>query len=275
MKFQIKIVIIFSLVLGVILFYLNTVVITYLDYMKEEYILQSVYKKDIQTKEFIEQKFHKYVRDVLLWEFLLVLGLMLILYKIIDKMLRQERDYRDFLELIILTISHKFGNFLAAQKGNIEILKGGYDPRAIRRLELSQTYMQEDFHKILEIINSFKEMKTEKEKLNIKEIVERTLSVFETSSKLTVNMKDVSINANRQIVENIIYNLLENAVRYSKERIHIRLSKRYLAIRNDISQKEKGSGVGLKIAEALAKKEGFTIQYHTKGESFIVFLKFT
>jgi signal transduction histidine kinase len=243
--------------------------------MKEEYILQSVYKKDIQTKEFIEQKFHKYVRDVLLWEFLLVLGLMLILYKIIDKMLRQERDYRDFLELIILTISHKFGNFLAAQKGNIEILKGGYDPGAIRRLELSQTYMQEDFHKILEIINSFKEMKTEKEKLNIKEIVERTLSVFETSSKLTVNMKDVSINANRQIVENIIYNLLENAVRYSKERIHIRLSKRYLAIRNDISQKEKGSGVGLKIAEALAKKEGFTIQYHTKGESFIVFLKFT
>jgi len=270
LKFQIKIIIAFSVVLALILFYLNTVVINFLDAFKEDYILQSLAKK-----EFIEQKFQEYVKDVLLWEFLLVLSLMLILYKIIDRMLKQEKDYRDFLELIILTISHKFGNFLAVQKGNIEILKLGHDRKALHRLEISYNYIQEDFHKILETINRFKEIPAAKEKINIRELVEKNLSLIEPSCKLIVNLKDVSINANRQIIENVIFLLIENAVKYSKERIHIKLSKNFLAIKNDISQQEKGSGVGLKITEALAKKEGFKIKYQAKGESYIVLLKFT
>jgi len=270
LKFQIKIIIAFSIVLALILFYLNTVVVNFLDAFKEDYILQSLTKK-----EFIEQKFQEYVKDVLLWEFLLVLSLMLILYKIIDRMLKQEKNYRDFLELIILTISHKLGNFLAVQKGNIEILKLGYDSKALNRLEISYNYIQEDLQKILETINRFKEIPATKEKINIRELVEKNLSLIEPSCKLIINLKDVSINANRHIVENIIFSLIENAVKYSKERIHIRLSKNFLAIRNDIAQKEKGSGVGLKITEALAEKEGFKIKYQAKGESYIVLLKFT
>lgn len=269
MKFQIKIIIIFSTVLALILFYLNTVVISFMDSLKEEYIFFS-------NKRFIEQKFQEYVKDVLLWEFLLVLSLMLILYKIIDRMLKQERNYRDFLELILLTISHKFGNFLATHKGNIEILKIRYDERAIQRLEKSYNYIQNDFQKILETIRHFKDLSSNKDRVNLKEVIERNLSMFEINNKkLILNLKDVFIYTNRQIIENIVYSLIENAIKYSSEKIHIRLSQNSVAIINDISEKQKGSGIGLKITEALAKKQRFKLKYRAKENRFMALLKFT
>lgn len=256
------------MILTIILFYMNTVVISFMDSFKEEYA-------SLTEKDFIEQKIQEYVKNILLWEFLLVLSLMLILYKIIERMLRQEKDYMDFLELILLTISHKFGNFLAAYKGNIEILKTRYDEKAIQRLDSSYTYIQNDFYKVLESIKHFKSFSASKEKINLKETVEKNLSMFEINRKLTMNLKDVFIYANRQIVDNIIFSLIENAIRYSSEKIHIRLSRFCFAVRNDISEKEKGSGVGLKITEALAKKQGFKLKYRAKENKFIVVLKFT
>ncbi|WP_353685903.1 hypothetical protein [Thermodesulfovibrio sp. 3462-1] len=270
MKFQIKIIIVFSLALALILFYLNTVILNFLDSFKEDYVLQS-----LTEKNFIEQKFQEYVKNVLLWEFLLVLSLMLILYKIIEKMLKQEREYMDFLELILLNISHKFGNFLATHKGNIEILKIKYDKKAIQRLETSYNYIHNDFCKILETINRFKSFSSNKEKVNLKEIVEKNLSIFEINKKLLINLKDVFIYTNRQMLDNIVFSLIENAIKYSSETIHIRLTKNFLAIRNDISEKEKGSGVGLKITEALVKKQEFKLKYRAKENKFIVVLKFT
>lgn len=267
MKFQIKIIIAFSLVLALILFYLNTVVIGFLDSFKEDYTVRY-----LANKNFIEQKFQEYVKNVLLWEFLLVLSLMLILYKIIERMLKQERDYKEFLELILLTISHKFGNFLASYKGNIEILKIKNDEKALRRLEKSYSYLEEDFRRISDTITHFKNFSSNKEKINLKEMIEKTLSFFEINSQLKLNLNNVFIYANRQAMENIIFHLMENAVKYSKERIYIRLSKNMLAIRNDIYEQEKGSGIGLKITEALAKKQGFKLKHRAKEEEFITVL---
>ncbi len=262
--------------MGIILFYLNTVVINFFDSVKEEYILQTFDKKEMKNKEFIEKKFQEYVRDVLLHEFLLVLSLMLILYKIIDRMIRQERDYKDFLELILLTISHKFGNFLATQQGNIEILKIRHDERALQRLQTSYNYIQSDFYKVLETIRRFKEFSSNTEKINLKPIIEKDISLFDMSNiRLILNLQDTYIYANRQIIENIIFSLLENAIKYSNGKIHIRLSKNLLAIRNNIAQEQKGSGIGLKITEALAKKQGFKLKCRVKKDNFIAVVKFT
>lgn len=270
MKFQIKIIVAFSLVLALILFYLNTMVINFLDYLKEDYMLQPFSKK-----EFVEKRFMEYVKNVLLWEFLLVLSLMLILYKIIERMLKQEKEYKDFLELIVLLISHKFGNFLASVRGNIEILKISHDRKAIERLEKSYNFLQEEFQRIQDSITRFKEVSDTKERINLKEIIERNLSLLTPVSRVILNLKEVSITANRNAVENIVFSLMENAVKYSKERIQIRLSKNCLAIRNDIADTEHGSGIGLKIAESLAKKQGFKLKYRAKGKNYIAVLKFT
>lgn len=275
MKFQIKIIIAFSLVLGVVLFYINTTMINFMDYMKEEYILQSLNKKETSKGDFIEQKFQEYVKNLLLWQSLLVLSLMLVLYKVIYRMLKHEKNYKDFLELILLLISHKFGNFLASVRGNIEILKISHDRKALDRLEKSYNFLQEDFQKIQNSITHFKEISDTKEKINLKEVIEKDLSLIAPLTKVILNLKDISITANRYAVENIVFSLIENAVKYSKSMIQIRLSKNCLAIRNDIAETEHGSGVGLKITEALAKREGFKLNCRAKGKAYIAILKLT
>lgn len=241
--------------------------------MKEDFLYKNSNTLPLSS-DYIETKFQEYIKNIILWEFILVLSTMLLLYKIIDRMIRQEREYRNFLEVLILTISHKFGNFLAAQKGNLELLKLKNDSNALSRLEKSYKYIQEDFNSILEIINTFKEFSLKREKINIKAVIERSFSILDYKFNNIQKLKDFYIYTSRQLIENIITPLIENAIKYSRDEIQMRLTKKYLAIRNKIYHTEKGSGIGLKIAEFMAKKGGFTLTYRAKGEYFIALLKF-
>lgn len=272
MKFQIKIIIAFSVILAVILFYINSLTINFLEIIKEDYILKKLHDT-VLNRQFVETYYKEYIRDVLLWEALLVLSLMLILYKVIDRLTKKEKQYNEFIELLFLMISHKFGNFLSIHKGNIEILKIRHDQKAVERLEKSYNYMVEDFKKVLQTVRNFKEMGIEKEKINLKELILKHINALSPDQKIILNIKDIFVYANRQITDNIIYAAIENAVRYSEEKIHIRLTKKYLTIRNDISSPEKGTGIGLKIVEALAKKEGFKLLYRQKGDFYLVQIK--
>lgn len=245
-----------------------------MEYLKEDILSQSYDKYEQIKRDLVEKRFQEYVLNVLLWEFLLVLALMWILYKVIERMTRQEREYKDFLELLLLTISHKFGNFLAAQKGNIEILKIRHEPKALHRLEISYNYLQEDLQSIVDSINRFKELSHIREKINIRKVIEKSLAMSPYELNLKSKFRDVYVYGNRQIVENIIFPIIENAFKYSEGNIQIRLTEKYLAIRNRIFSTDRGSGVGLKIAETLAKKQGFQLHFRSKGDYFISVLEF-
>lgn len=258
----------------VVLFYLNTMVINFMDYVKEDILYKSYEKEKFIKRDFVEKRFREYVLNVLLWEFLLVLALMLMLYKVIERMTRQEREYKEFLELLLLTISHKFGNLLAAQKGNIDILKVKYDQRAIERLEKTYNFIREDLNSILVYIERFKLLTSEREKINLRDLIKKCLNLQNGKNEIFFREKDVYVYANRQILENIIIPLLENAAKYSDGKIFIRLTKKYLAIRNKISINDRGAGIGLKISEKLAGKQGFRLLYRSKGDYFISLLKF-
>lgn len=258
----------------VVLFYLNTMVMNFIDYVKEEIIYDSYEKSRFLEKENVNERFQEYMKNVLLWEFLIVLSFMLILYKVVDRMTRQEREYRDFLELLLLTISHKFGNFLAAQKGNIDILKVKHDQRAIERIESIYNFMREDFNSIISYIEKFKEISTYREKINLNELIKKYLNIQSENREFFFREKDVYVYTNMQMLENSVIPLIENAVKYSEGKIFIRLTKKYLAIRNKISNTESGTGVGLKIAEKLAEKQGFKLLYRGKEDYFISILKF-
>ncbi len=256
-----------------VLFYLNALVFSFIEYLKEDYIFHYLESRKVD-QDFLEKKILEYTKQVILWEFLLVLATMLIVYKIIDRMTKQQKEYRDFLELIILTISHKFGNFLASQKGNIEILKINYDPKALHRMEKNYEIMREDFNTIVNCIENFKRFSTYREKIRLREIINKSLNLLTDKKNFQIRGKDLEVYANRQAFDNILFNILENAVKYSEGTISIRITKRYLAIRNKILLTSKGSGIGLKISETLAKKQGFQLLYRTKGEYFLCLLKF-
>ncbi len=273
MRFHIKVIIAFAFVTITVFFYLNSMFFNFIDYFKEDYLLHYLQQNRI-NREFIENKIYEYTKQVILWEFLLILVTMLILYKIIDRMSKQEREYKDFLELLLLTISHKFGNFLASQKGNIEILKIKRDEMALQRLEKNYELIKDDLSTILSYIENFKKFSSEKERVSVMEILNKCIDILSEKKSFKISGKDVYVYSNKQIFENIIFPLIENAGKYSEGIVYIRVTRRYLAIRNKILVLSRGTGIGLKISETLASKQGFQLLHRTKGEYFICQLKF-
>ncbi len=272
-SFQIKVIIATTFIFITVLFYLNTMTFTFLDDMLRDLSNQFIVKGEFNKKIEFEKRYAEYLKDIFLWESLLALSLMLVLYKVIQVLTRKEIEYQEFLELLVMILSHKFGNFLAIHRTNIDILKKKYDIKALDRLEKSYEYIQEDLSQILNTLTSFKEKK-DKEAIFLKEIIEKIIFNFPQDKKLILNLDIFKIYVRRQIMENIIFFLIENSVKYSKSFIQIRLTPNYLAIRNDINYTSKGRGVGLKIVSWLAEKERMRVQYKIKNEIFFVMLKF-
>ncbi len=246
---------------------------TFLDDVLKNQTSQIVLKGEFNKKIEFEKRFSEYLKDIFLWESLLVLSLMLVLYKVIQFLTKKEIEYQEFLELLVMILSHKFGNFLAIHRTNIDILKKRYDSNALDRLEKSYEYIQEDLSKILNTLTNFKEKK-EKEPVLLREIIEKIIFAFPQEKNLMLNLTNVKIYASREIMENIVFFLIENTIKYSKSFIQIRLTQDYLAIRNDIAYTSKGRGVGLKIASWLAEREKMKLRYKNKDNIFFVTLKF-
>ncbi len=272
-SFQIRVILATTFILIVILFYLNTMTFTFLDDVLKNQTSQIVLKGEFNKKIEFEKRFSEYLKDIFLWESLLVLSLMLVLYKVIQFLTKKEIEYQEFLELLVMILSHKFGNFLAIHRTNIDILKKRYDSNALDRLEKSYEYIQEDLSKILNTLTNFKEKK-EKEPVLLREIIEKIIFAFPQEKNLMLNLTNVKIYASREIMENIVFFLIENTIKYSKSFIQIRLTQDYLAIRNDIAYTSKGRGVGLKIASWLAEREKMKLRYKNKDNIFFVTLKF-
>ncbi|MCS7232379.1 MAG: hypothetical protein RMJ67_09640, partial [Elusimicrobiota bacterium] len=97
---------------------------------------------------------------------------------------------------------------------------------------------------------------------------------YETDKRLIITSRNIFLDTNVEALETIIFLLLDNAFRYAHSKIHIKICKNSLAIRNDFLEILKGSGLGLQIAEYLCRVYKFLITYRAKGEHFIVFFKF-
>ena len=108
------------------------------------------------------------------------------------------------------------------------------------------------------------------------------------SKRLVVNTETepVNIRCNKQLLEILLGNLLNNAIRYNVNRgaISIRLSKNELVIANNSvlpaldgrkvfqrfyrheDTKQDGNGLGLSIIKQICDSYGFNIEYHYQNE---------
>lgn len=91
---------------------------------------------------------------------------------------------------------------------------------------------------------------------------------------LKLSLQDILVNLDRLAIETILFLIFDNAFKYSKNKIHIKLCHKGIAVRNDFAELGKGSGVGLQIVDYLAKKSGYALKYRAKGEHFLLTLKF-
>ncbi|MDI1471146.1 hypothetical protein QI155_01175 [Thermodesulfovibrio sp. 1176] len=296
MSFQTKLLIIFAIIVVLIFSIINFVTLYFFNEEQQRHfeetlaLYQKILEKDknyplplhikrydkelIIDQNYIDDRFKKYAKTVLLWESLLVLLLMYIFYRLLVAISKKEIEYEEFLKLLIFVMSHKIGNFLSVMKTNLEILRIKPENRIIERLHTSCNILNEEITKTIETVKKLPAFRKDIKEINLKEILTKIISKFETRKKIILSLKDAFVNANEETVETILFLIIDNAFKYSNSKIHIKIFKKFLAVRNDIAESDKGSGVGLQIVDYLAKKSGYTIKYRAKGEHFLLTLKF-
>lgn len=226
----------------------------------------------IIDKSYNEEK--KYSKTVLIWESLLILISSYLFYKVLVLINKKEEEHEEFLKFLFFILSHKIGNFLSVMKTNIEILKLKPELRVLERIEHSCNLIDDEIKKSIEAIKKLPKISKSRQTVNLNALTKRMLSKFQTDKKVIFTSNNLFLNTNAEAVETIIFLLLDNAFRYAHSKIHIKICKHSIAIRNDFSEILKGSGIGLQILEYLCRIHKFSLKYRAKGEHFLSILRF-
>ncbi len=316
-KFENKVMLIFILILVLGISLINTISIVYFKFSLESSILKEIncYKKIFQydpyfsppsyilinkittinkdyevvgkvgdyfiflKKSYKTKKLKSFASTLFLWEGIIVMSLILVMYLTIINFLKKEEENIRFLEFLILSITHKIGNFLAIQKINTDILKIKCpQEKAVNRIEENYRFVEKDFKLTLDTIKNLKDA-DKKKIINLKDVIVQIINSFEDIIKeknIKLKLKDCYIKMSEIDAENIFFNLIENSIKYSKKEIQIKIccTQRYfyLIIRNDISEQKEGTGIGLEIVKYLLQRNKGKLYIKAK-ENYLTVVK--
>ncbi len=229
-----------------------------------------------------KRKLRNFALGLLLWEAFLVLSLSYLFYKLLWRYLREREQSRQFLELMLLVLSHRLGNFLATQRVNLEILREGMVPAALERLQQAYSYMEDQFRRTMELIRDFPKGAEKAERVDLKKLLQHTLEPFEEAFKdkrLELELEEIEVKVHRADLEMMLHLLVENTARYSRSYVRISLRKEEkgarLVLENDIaSDAPRGSGLGIELARRLAERIGAEIEVSEGRGSFRQVVRF-
>lgn len=206
----------------------------------------------------------EFTQNFFLWELAFVVSIGYVFYRFIYIYIRQKKESQQIFQIILQAISHKFGNFLAIQKINIQLLDDNSNSETIRRLKNSICLIESDFYQIISILKNFESQDLKPKSIEISKIVKKILqrNIYNNKNfKLYLRLYSVGIKSIFLITETVLSILIENAFKYANQKISIRIGtyqgQAYVYISNDIkSVISPGSGLGLKIAHLLCEKSG-------------------
>ncbi|NPA51565.1 MAG: HAMP domain-containing histidine kinase [Aquificae bacterium] len=227
-------------------------------------------------ENYIKEKYLKFYINLLLWDSVIIIGLFVFFHYTILRYIKKEAQLRKTLELSILSISHKLGNFLSINKLNLEILKESCPQKELDRLLYSYNLIEKDFKHLTSLLKQLDKEPT-KNLINIKTLIERTINEFSyltENKKVILHLKDFYIRTDENKIDTVIYNIIENALKFSKSYIHIKMcikkNKLVLAIRNDISfPTNSNTGIGLNIVRQLLPELSGKLYYRAKKNHYI------
>ena len=220
-------------------------------------------------------------------------------------MLGNIRDSYERQKRFSQNAAHELKTPVAAIRANLEVLYLDDEPKI------------EEYKEFVEVVNRQIEMMnsivtglrllSNKESLNlekvmlyqiINEIVEDLkdkISEKKQTVKLVFDNRDMTVEADRVLIKQAVFNIVHNAVRYSRENafIEIKLRKSLLSIKNhgesipkeslekifeafycvDKSRAKKygGSGLGLAIVKEIMDRHGFSINANSVENEFVEF----
>ncbi|MBF0472750.1 MAG: HAMP domain-containing histidine kinase [Nitrospirae bacterium] len=212
-------------------------------------------------------------------ESILFICLMLLNFQFTNKFITEIETNERFLNLLLLSFNHKICNFLSSQRINIDIVKQDGSERAIQRLEAAYLKIEEEMTRTLQLVKTHP-LKI-REQVSIDNIISQTINYFENDlsnrmifySKSNLSLEK-PVLADEHDIRDILYNLMDNAVKYSINYINIRLSFKskgaYIYIANDIVlESHSGTGLGLEIVETILKRYNGRLSVRRKN-SYIV-----
>ena len=231
---------------------------------------------DIRYKD---KKLKEFAFTLLMWEAVLILVLMVLIYFTIIRYIRKEDYIRRYLEILLLTITHKLGNFLSIQRLNIDIIKSKCRLKAVNRLENAYSIIEKDFKFTIKTLKNLGEAEKNITTINIKDVIENVIHNFQENLKdksVRLDIFDAYVKMDPNDVENIFFAVIENAAKFCESKVFIKMCSKdknlYVFIKNDVGMVEKGAGIGLEIAEFLISHYGGEIKTHI-GRDFLTMIR--
>ncbi len=220
---------------------------------------------------YIKGKLANYMVFVFLWEAGSVVMLLLLFYYTIYRYIKKERDSKDLLNLMLLALTHRLGNFLAVHRLNIEFLE---DSAPKHRLKKSVDILESTYNSTIEAIEHLQAGQEESpEIIDLPQILLELTVLYGDAIKKDIRLQvnsSVRIKAKPTYVYMLVDTLVDNAIKHSKGKVYVRLlrykGRNILLLRNDVGsgEVEGGTGMGLRIAKYICEKLNFDMRIRTK-----------
>ena len=216
---------------------------------------------------------------MVVWEGVLLLSATLLFYRLLITHIRNREKSREFLEIVLLSFTHKLGNLISSQLVNLSILMKQHNESAVNRLLNTYDTMTKDMEELAKIIEVFKDGTVmEEEKRDLRMLLDNSLADIKdslNSKKVRIKITDrkCEIKCIAKEFEIAIHLLLDNAVRYSDNWIKVGLFKVnntiiLLVVNDKKDSTSKGTGMGLKIVDKLCKRYRARFQMRDRDQTF-------
>ena len=147
------------------------------------------------------------------------------------------KDMEDYQKKFVANVSHDFRSPLTSIKGYIEAIADGTIPVELQgkylNIILFETERLTDLTRDLLTLNEFdtKDLLLNKESFDLHEMMKQVAASFEgtcTSRKISIELLFASrvlyVHADRSKIQQVLYNLLDNAIKYSGDSPHIQIT---------------------------------------------------
>lgn len=174
----------------------------------------------------------------------------------LNYMSTQLRDMEDYQKKFIANVSHDFRSPLTSIKGYLEAMADGTIPVEMQdkyfKIILFETERLTDLTSDLLTLNEFdtKNLLLDRTSFNIHEVIKNTAAAFEgtcTSRHIFIELlfasKTIQVNADKRKIQQVLYNLLDNAIKFSPDDSQITIETTEHNDKISVSVKDHGIGI--------------------------------
>lgn len=174
----------------------------------------------------------------------------------LNYMSSQLKDMEDYQKKFIANVSHDFRSPLTSIRGYVEAIADGTIPPELQKKYLNiilfETERLTDLTKDLLTLNEFdrKDLLLNKTRFDIHEVIKSTAESFQgrcIGKKIQIELllaaQTLPVHADRRKIQQVLYNLLDNAIKFSPQEsvITIETTERYEKV--FVSIKDRGIGI--------------------------------